>query len=1167
MAKRNERKASRAVGLVKNDLRTFRQMIINVFQENERDNEKEILHIIMSAPVLRSKFYKSFQSMDLTTFGAGSLYYNQLINEEAVIERSIAIIDICNEQINRFLILRDEYEKYLTYCVYDDAIKTLDIIEKELGISVWGIGQRLLLTKISNNHQENELWRQYITKLTGRNTVLFLLDHLRMLVDFDISYSKYLIELDKHLGVANTDAKRYLGSKLKIDRFPDLSNIPLVLQIDFQISIIDFFLSYESYLLSKGEYIFHEVDIEKVRTLLPQKITNSSVINNIRIIIGEEPYNINDSKIEAYKTFDLYAKGDYGSSGEACKKYLEIVPNDFQTACILCKSYIYQNKGIEDGSVPDYIKWIYSLYCLDENFDKSALMLQIEMRKLYGIGMSIKIRSFLGRKNIIDCTSQFRMASFLLDEILSPNCLRQIENERLRLVEKYFEEKSNEAFDSIVGIINGNSEQCSISVDPMRKCMARIQCFCNTMCLNDASEDLDNLHKLVLGKNLYFYERYLQLKLLYYKKSNMYLEAVHLLVDIYFENRKIYNRILNKKLFFLDYRTKDVKTIKDINHMILTYLIYPTETSKQIIVYNNLLDSNGIESIEDYLENDIVKDQNKWLFFYKEICKIELLKKDDRVFVSSDSPEQKRIKILSLLVNRYHDESCYSEIYEIRKIQSIQDKIKTIKHGRINVDTEKILELNNDDWKETFQKWLTIRKQDKEFYYIDYFSIDNDLQLFIDRQDKKLVFRNSSKEEQLKHVMSDLVSTISNELLFNPQYGLETYLSTRIRHGYCKGQLMSFLQNLDLIAVFDQNSENYSISKFWKIQCGNNESEIEAVREMIVFLTGKIEEKIADVLANWLRVKISSVQQGMFDYTTLYSDDVIRTYLVIMETHADFNNLYNEIVNTFWDITDKNLLEIQKQIDKDLKEYYIQTFDEIIDRIPDSFRYSNSRYEGFRELYNRCQKAKADSVLAMQQFKDAFVHSHTVYQDFTLEELSQCTQRTIHQLYDAENIQWIVNADDKIVINGLYFLPFVDIMCILIDNAIRHSGIQEKKNMHISMDMKVLSREDINPEAIKRERSFQNCDNYISIAIKNNVNTRLDMSTIERKLKHVFQRLRSDETARSDAHKEGGTGIAKLVNIIEYQINWLYFTEYSVDQHKHEVTICCIIGADKLTKG
>ena len=56
----------------------------------------------------------------------------------------------------------------------------------------------------------------------------------------------------------------------------------------------------------------------------------------------------------------------------------------------------------------------------------------------------------------------------------------------------------------------------------------------------------------------------------------------------------------------------------------------------------------------------------------------------------------------------------------------------------------------------------------------------------------------------MHRLMGELIARISHELLYHPQYGLETFLSARIRHGYVRGLLVTFLQELDLIAIYDQ---------------------------------------------------------------------------------------------------------------------------------------------------------------------------------------------------------------------------------------------------------------------------------------------------------------------------------------------------------------------------
>lgn len=45
---------------------------------------------------------------------------------------------------------------------------------------------------------------------------------------------------------------------------------------------------------------------------------------------------------------------------------------------------------------------------------------------------------------------------------------------------------------------------------------------------------------------------------------------------------------------------------------------------------------------------------------------------------------------------------------------------------------------------------------------------------------------------------------------------------------------------------------------------------------------------------------------------------------------------------------------------------------------------------------------------------------------------------------DSEDVAWKMDADDTLLLNGKYFVSFVDILCILLNNSLTHSGFSQK---------------------------------------------------------------------------------------------------------------------------
>lgn len=1148
--------------LFRSTIKDYYHNTFSILHSNNTEEKEDILSRINSNETLRNKFKLAYQCKKIGDLGANRLYYNNRINGQDMLLSIAHVIDICNDILTTFLGLRKEYEKWIVTSNYDNAWDTLTRIEEAVGFSIWGISQRLLVAEMKGGIQSNtNVWRFYAENVASNDSLQFLLVNYKDLVDFGLSQTQFQLELDKQLRGSSAEVARYMKSKLKIDRLVNEEDISLILQIDLQFSIIDLFVSFEKILLSKSKSLFQQSNDDQLETILPRNKLPSSVINIIHVLIGEGLIDT-DTCLDSYTILDMYSVGDYEGTINACIEYLSETPQDFQMTCIYCKSLLHQQAIHEGTWSSDYSRYVYSIYAMDDDIDASANHLLEATRQYHGIRLGLKIRSFLERKNIIDGKNELCPASFLLDEIANPNIVKQVNTSRIPHLNEYFNKLCSASNAAMVGIVTGNESVIPESKDEIRNLMMHIQCNCVNKEFDFASVNLAKLYSLDIKKNLYIWERVLQITLLFYKEADKYLEAVHLLVDTYFENGRLFRRVLNKNHFKTQYRCKDSKVVRDINHMLLTYLVNPVRYNEQIIVYNNLLDSNGIDDILDCTKIIQEPEQAKWLFFLKSICTVDLLRMDDRLFVKGISPERARYKLLQILDTRYKINDCTDEMFEIRKIESVQDKLQKIQNGRINADTEKIYQVKEEEWEGIFSRYIKVPNDDTTIYYVE---LPNQGIQFSDDKVKQshLVVRSSTQKERKQQIMKDLIRSIVREVLYNENYGLETYLSTRIRHGYCKGQLISFLQNIDLVATFDEG-KRLILPAFWKKQTNNLETEYEIIRTIIIRFTQKIEAIIDEVLNSWLRIKFSDTDKGMFDYRIMLSDEVLEICMSLMDEHSDLPGLYREIIDAFWEHTDRLLNMIRDRIDSELKNYYIQSIDEIISMIPQSDNYAKTN-NLYRELNSRCQRAKSDTNLALHQFKEAFIRANTGYQDFTMEELGECIQKMFQQQIETGKDNWEVKANSSYILKGQYFLPFVDVLGILGNNAINHSGIQAKSKVKVLIDLNFISREDLNEDAMKDCPELKKHENYVYLSVTNNLNNRINEKSVEGKLKKVFDLITQNGSKEKLLQKEGGSGLIKLCNIIESQINWLYYTEYSVVNHN--VTISCIICADTLTKG
>lgn len=624
--------------------------------------------------------------------------------------------------------------------------------------------------------------------------------------------------------------------------------------------------------------------------------------------------------------------------------------------------------------------------------------------------------------------------------------------------------------------------------------------------------------------------------------------AISLLVDSYFRNSYLFDRLMNSNIYSPPMRLRNKLIEKDVACPIFAYLNNPGDYSKQISAYNNYLDLNGYSNILDALEKGDISNNERVYFFFYQVCTIGLLKRDATLHMLNISPESVRISILFKIAEVRDNKLVISEIKEILTTETLKDNLKSINKSRIYADTDKILFAHKEQWQETYSKYLALSELSMPFVK---FNINEN-----DTWTMEVQHSNRHRVTQDNLVFGSLMDQILDECLFS-EYGLETYLSSRIRHGYCEGQLTNFLSELHLISLRTNSvDDDYALDGYWEGKI-KDVAACNEVRKALSDFTKKIERKILEILSEWLRIKYKNEQVGMFDYSELYT---ILCEWRRVEHIQEFSLLYDKVIGAFWEYTSHLLEKLRGRIRKELTSYYISSIDDLQTQL-DAINLSPSLKT---ELFSNCNVAKSKAIHAMGQFEEVFYVVDANYNNFTMKDLCDSCQRVVLELHNkSDNVKWIIKANEEFVLKGKFFLPFVDILCILLNNAFEHSGIAKSEELIIKIDISEITDRDSDqfvfiPEANK-------CDHAFCMRVTNSLGNDVDPKRLLSKIEGIFEKIRMNQNNRSTIQREGGSGLFKMCNTAGNSIEARHCILYEIDEHEISFEYCFVL--DKLLVG
>lgn len=787
--------------------------------------------------------------------------------------------------------------------------------------------------------------------------------------------NKYLESLDESVVVP------YLRFKLDYNAACSRDIIGIVLQIDSQISVVDLYNSFVEILQHNSYYNYFG---NKNIVVNIEKYIDDYRLHNLMIFYGvyDKFDDYLDKHNSVYKIIEKYTVGAYDEVIEMSMNYIKSKPEDFQMRHFLAKAVINSKRKMEIEAIA--LDDIFNIYSLNSKFSESILNLY-NMLKLYqGTSWKYKIRGFICRKQAVtdNCLDVF--VSHISDCVITPNYVGYISDKENFLKSFYnYCPNTAELFLYLSGVKTELSE--SLSLDFIRKNVYISAREIGNGENEEAIRHLKSALSVVNNTDFYNMERVGRKLFVAYKNLKLWKELIDLTVTFFMKNPNLCKRFKLGECIDSIKRCKDVEVRGNIKTPIFMYIYDKNDYKLQRIAYANYIDKNNIKNVTDLCQT--AQEKEEIVFFLFRICYMNVLKRDIRLAKNTDEVEKVRIDILRNLMalDEKNKKTYYDEINKIMLKRSIRDKIKQFNQSRIYVDTEKIGDEYYEIFKENYDKYMLLKSFDEKLSMLDITSEKylDDLKKIMENINTRLKQDVNYSQEVV--VLKDLISRIADQFLFNEKYGLNTFLSSRIRHGYCQNKLLTIFYDYHLTSKSLENtSSNYNVNEYWDEKVINKGQTYEMFKEILSNFTLKIDTKVNQIKKEWLRIKNHENEEGLFDFR----DFVKNCVLVITsndEMIQDYEIFYQSIIDLFWIYTEKNLVIVREKIKNDLKKYFWECINELENSIAPLEKTSlKSVFIEMKNNINIC-KTKIDTVI--QEFSDVFYKRDISYCDYTMRDV------------------------------------------------------------------------------------------------------------------------------------------------------------------------------------
>lgn len=967
---------------------------------------------------------------------------------------------------------------------------------------------------------------EYLNVLDGREKFFDVYGDLCR--NYYISKVKYFVENKKieekiYDDYGDTGLAEYLKYKITGD-VNNTDKLILFIDIDRNFNDIDYYESFVNYLVERSMVRdYHSCVANSI-----EEIFNITGDERLLPIISLNKKNLNIEYLEIKKNsyFEYELIGDYRKVLEITNNNIAIEKYDYCSYLFYIKSNIILKNDLEFGSsdsiqksIYNYLKIIFNLSG-DKVYHSAYTCLRLldqynvfNWAKFYSKYLIAYLDAFTNQN-----LEYFNIA-FGYSGNVSPIRLVLAKDKN---ISKYF--PNSEMFGNLV--YNNfdikdidHEENCSWL--SLLKYYRSKESICNLL---RSPEEILNFH--------YSY--------IYIKKlidSNNKDLAINILVSNLVTKPQFYNLYPLDLVFdlivdndFIDGISRSIIIFYKVNSQNLDENYERDLISKIRILLENILDKYEENLIQNFLDD--YKDLNfDILIFFLYHIWDEYFMKNTLIYESVNQIREERIQVLKKLVDLDPDNKnkYINELQEKIKNQEI-NKISNLLHSsKVFVDVNSVKKACMDRLDKSFESFKNLIASNKNEEKLILLIHDNDgsgnsntnddgidqLSHF----DKSTVINFSGQKYKAHKIdqrsllkFKDLITDVTNEFLMGAS-GLNSYLSTGIRHGILRSTLRNPLEKEQLMpslltGIMNNKIVENEINKneiYEKIQKFSNEidSIIDFITERIIQITVSYEFSVLYSMHD--KYKYHSVNVNVFNYTFTFEE----ASQLIDKGKNDLSLFIDDLLNMLWLKTDEFLSKIKLILNTDIKQRFTDAFltlhqDLLAINIIEQ-----------RELMNSIVSAESNFLRIFDETLHWF-NKNNVYQlpelQFTrcIEISKNIIGKIIFDLNQWDGLKFMIDNDP--IISGRYVSDLVYIFLDLFKNAYQHSKV-DPKDLEIFLDISHL-------------------DGKFKIHFENNINLSLiDIVEVQNNLENIRVSIMQNESSEL-AQLDINSGLHKINNRI-----------------------------------
>ncbi|WP_336026041.1 hypothetical protein [Acinetobacter pittii] len=1009
-----------------------------------------------------------------------------------VIERLISEA----EKLNDFFQLLIKIENMAYHGDFKNIFDELENFEKLNGASLWSIQLKISFEQTFNGLAEQKKYANTFRKLYKTGLLSYIVffissrneektNYLKFVEDFENSISKHKYYKERR------ELTNFLRYKI-LGQYPnEVNEIKDLLLIEQAHSIYDIYdtfinviqnliLRNQTYFLEKFSKKFEQLDIlddYRIKKII-SFLRNKSIINNSN---------------REYKWYDYNDSSKIASERIFVENNLTDIWGIINNAYNLYHNEFYNGENLFEQTMNGFLnftKFNKTSAIILNQYNKHVLNFDL-LPTIKAISLIIKPLSDVK----IDCKLEY--SSFGLN---SPTI--GLEDKKIN-IDKLYKKNEINLFLKVIKLLNikDYSSAYHILVDLVQSDNQFIRNYCkhNLLKLCFLQNDTIGILHVMSSMNLEFlnnYDSYIFKKII---KSIKYQDVKN--IDNYLDRENLINVCLlhsddSNLLASLRLGIKSVCNLYNVDK--------PSELTK--------LPMNA--ELINFLAEICVPNN-------LDMCRLKALKGSKLVI-------DERIEICNRLrsIDKINSDRYEHELSRLNYLKTLEEGKKVLSSSRIYVDVD------------AFKKWAIHEISDEISRYQDLAEIVPDqnvqyLELIQGIYSNENYLSNFIPESDADLLLLNILRRCEQAFLFNSNWGLDYYLSKRIRHQSFIGRLRNELEQSQLITTKVSENGSYQDNQFWiDYLCVEHHELKDKLQKVFKNFSASFDKNLLDLKENKLHIKSVEKPDGMLILNTPSNYIPILRYVMKQD---DMDSILTSLVDILWGSLSNSLKSTKNYINNDLSHHISLLFDNlklnIKKQIGDQLPAINSKYLELDQKITGCNSSIQAVLIEIGNWftrNELEAHSTYIKPDEMIDLAISTASKSLNNInIEIENTIRVIDSSDEDFRLSLSNLPvFNDIYFILLDNVQEHSLLD-------------------NPKVISN--TIFDCDNNrFEIEFINECHSRSKIKNSET-VNRIYAEIKSKSIVRS--RQEGNSGLIKLVaaedNSDNFSIDFGYNTDKS----------------------